>query len=151
MEQRKGNRVMSLITMVYVSAASEKMTDEQLRELLAVCRRNNQRNHIPGMLLYRNGMFIQAIEGERNDVYELYDKIKHDARHFNVMRVYQSPIVERSFSNWMMGFNRLDNIELTDVPGYTDYLSQPFDIEAFVRQPDRARKLLAHFKDRTYF
>ncbi|NJM34254.1 MAG: BLUF domain-containing protein, partial [Rhodomicrobium sp.] len=46
---------MSLITMVYVSAASENLTDEQLRELLAVCRRNNQRSHITGMLLYRNG------------------------------------------------------------------------------------------------
>jgi hypothetical protein len=142
---------MSLITVVYVSVASETLSDDELRAILEVSRRNNQRSHITGMLLHRSDVFIQAIEGERKDVYELYDKIKLDTRHYNIMRVYQAPIVERSFSNWTMGFNRLDHAKLEDIPGYTDYLSHPFSVDSFVQQPDRARMLLAHFRDKTYF
>jgi hypothetical protein len=50
-----------------------------------------------------------------------------------------------------MGFQRLDDADLSTIPGYTTYLAQPFVVDAFVQHPDRATMLLAPFRERTQF
>ncbi|MCU0511866.1 MAG: BLUF domain-containing protein [Anaerolineae bacterium] len=142
---------MGLIALVYVSVSKQKMPDDELRDLLHLCRERNGAKNITGMLLYRDSFFIQALEGEETLVDPLYERIKQDPRHQNVLTVYRTPIQERSFENWTMGFNRLDTLDLTTVSGYTDFLEHPFNTESFVRTPNRARILLQHFRDRTYF
>ena len=60
------------------------MSNDALKELLHVSRANNERNRITGMLLYKNGHFMQVIEGEEARVTELMNIIKKDIRHKNV-------------------------------------------------------------------
>lgn len=140
---------MSLYSLVYVSYATHPMTDDELRDLLDVSRRNNARLNITGMLLYRDGFFIQALEGERQAVEDLYERIKQDERHNNVLRVYAHEVTARSFGAWSMGFNRVADADLGE--GYTDILQSGSDLETFVTQPSLAVSLLASFKNRTYF
>jgi hypothetical protein len=142
---------MPLINLVYVSSATLAMDDEQLKALLATSRKNNERDRITGMLLYWNELFIQVIEGEPDPIHRLYDKIKVDSRHHSVLCIELGPIEMRSFSNWTMGFNRLDGSDLSRIPGYTHYLSQPFEVNAFMEYPERAKLLLAQFRERTAF
>jgi hypothetical protein len=59
---------MGLVSLVYVSVARELMSDEDLKAILEVARRKNAERNITGMLLYRSGYFIQALEGEEADV-----------------------------------------------------------------------------------
>lgn len=142
---------MSLISLVYVSFASHLLEDDELKAILKTSRDNNPAKDVTGMLLYRDGFFIQALEGESDVVEPLYDKIKQDDRHKNVTLVYRTEIAKRTFPNWTMGFNRIEHIDLAKVEGYTPYLDKPFKPEAFVQNPSRATVLLQAFKDRKYF
>ncbi|MCA0452485.1 MAG: BLUF domain-containing protein [Chloroflexi bacterium] len=141
---------MGLITLVYVSFATQPLDDNQLKEILAVARENNQKLGITGMLLYRDGFFIQALEGEDTVVNELFDKIAQDPRHKAVLKVYSNAIQQRSFTSWAMGFNKLNDTAPDGMDGYTDFLSNP-NTTFFTDQPDRAKVLLRSFQERTYF
>lgn len=142
---------MTLITLVYVSYESHALSDEELRAILESSRRNNQANNITGMLLYRDGFFIQALEGEKDIVESIYAKISKDTRHRNILMVYTNAIENRSFSNWMMGFNKVTDDSLKKVEGFTDYLTQPMNADFFTKNPSRAKILLEHFRDETFF
>lgn len=48
--------------LIYVSAATELMNNDQLLALLEQSRRNNERHRITGMLLYKSGNFMQYID-----------------------------------------------------------------------------------------
>jgi hypothetical protein len=141
---------MSMISLVYVSFASQPMSDDELRELLEECRTKNHGRNITGMLLYRDGFFIQALEGEAEVVNALYERIGQDARHRSVLKVTSEPIEKRSFNNWAMGFNKLGDQPPEPMEGYTDFLSNP-NAAFFTDQPDRAHALLKAFQERTYF
>lgn len=142
---------MALISLVYVSFATEDMTDEELKDILEVSRENNKSKDITGMLLYRDRFFIQALEGEEEEVMPLYEAIKDDPRHRNVLLVYKNDIKSRTFSSWSMGFNKISDAQVEQMPGFTAFLSDPRDMSYFVEQPSRATTLLESFKNKTYF
>lgn len=142
---------MTLISLVYVSFASHDLTDNELKDILEVSRMNNAAHSITGMLLYRDGFFIQALEGDDSVVEPLYEKIAADDRHSNVTLVYKEPISERSFNSWSMGFNKMTDEDVQAMPGLTDFLNDPHDVTFFTETPSRAAELLEAFKERTYF
>lgn len=140
---------MALVSLIYVSYASQSMSDDELKPILEVSRRNNTANGITGMLLYRDGFFIQVLEGEKEMVDSTFRKIAVDPRHGNVLEICENEITERTFSHWQMGFNHIQEYQLKQMEGYTDYLESPAD---FMRaKPDRALMLLEAFRDRTFF
>lgn len=142
---------MSLISLVYVSFESHPMSDQEIRDILVVSRENNRKLHITGMLLYRDGFFIQALEGDKEAVEELYDHIKADSRHENVTLVYKNDIQTRSFPRWSMGFNKIEQVDESQLPGFNNFLQEPEDMEYFTENPGRAANLLEAFKNQTYF
>jgi hypothetical protein len=141
---------MAMITLVYVSFATKPVSDDELRDILKVARENNKSLDITGMLLYQDGFFIQALEGEEAAVTTLYDKIKTDPRHRNVLQVYRQTIKNRSFTDWSMGFNKFDSGSLEELDGYTDFLKQP-TTSFFAQHPGHARTLLDMFRSKSYF
>ena len=90
--------------LIYISSAVELMNDEQLEDLLALSRRNNQRKNITGMLLYGEGSFIQVLEGAHDDIESTFETIKNDTRHKNITRILGGKLAERNFLDWKMGF-----------------------------------------------
>jgi hypothetical protein len=142
---------MSLISLVYVSFASYDLTDEQLKDILQESRENNRTKNITGMLLYRNHCFIQALEGEEDEVKRLYQKIQSDPRHENIVLVHTGPIESRTFPGWSMGFNKISDQDAANLPGFTAFLNDPRDVSYFTDHPDRATRLLNSFKNRIYW
>ena len=143
---------MVLTTLVYVSYASHKMSADELKGLLEQSRENNAKIDVTGMLLYRDGFFIQALEGEETIIMPLYEKIAQDKRHKNIMLVYKSEIEERSFDKWAMGLSNLDEVNFDDIEGYSHFLDEgTFSPEYFEKHPNQATRLLNTFKDQTYF
>ncbi len=61
--------------LVYVSSATRPFSGEDLRALLATCRKNNAELGVTGMLLYKDGNFMQVLEGDEEAVRGLYEKI----------------------------------------------------------------------------
>jgi hypothetical protein len=131
---------------VYVSSAVKLFTDEELVELLRISRENNARQDITGMLLYKDGNFMQFLEGPRENVCALLAKIKHDPRHRGMIVLLQSEHQERDFSEWSMGFKSLGSDQMPDVPGYSDFLDLPLTAEEFFLHPSRSLQLLLTFK-----
>ena len=141
---------MPMITLVYVSFATNPMPDDELRDLLKIARENNKALDVTGMLLYRDGFFIQALEGEEETVMSLYNKIKTDPRHRSVLQVYRESVKNRSFEEWSMGFNKLESESLEGIDGYTDFLKKP-SADFFANNPTYAKMLLNMFRTRSYF
>ncbi len=97
-----------LSNLVYVSARKPNCTPAEIEKILDACNRNNQSVDITGVLLYSDTRFVQYLEGEYKLIFELYDKIKLDDRHKNVILITSGPINERTFPSWQMGSKKVD-------------------------------------------
>ncbi len=140
-------QAMSLYSLVYISLAVRKMSDAELSALLATCRKNNRELEVTGLLLYRDGFFIQALEGEKSVLDTLFDTIRRDQRHSDVLLIYREPIEERYFGEWSMGFKSFDYGLLSSLEGFSDFLTQPSP-DFFVKNPGKAKSLLYTFRTR---
>lgn len=100
---------MSLCSLVYVSSAKKDLSENALKNMLGQWRESNKQSEISGMLLYRDGFFMQAIEGEEEKVDHLFDHISMDARHEDIVVVYKKPIKQRAFQNLPMGLDKIDD------------------------------------------
>jgi hypothetical protein len=140
----------SLISLVYVSFETRPMTAQDITDILTTARKFNTEQDITGMLLYRTGYFIQALEGEEDRVKALYQKIARDPRHRNVLMIYNGSITERSFTNWSMGFKNLDEVDPSKLEGYTDFLQSPASPE-MIGDGSRAKAFLELFKEESTF
>ncbi|MEI8609060.1 BLUF domain-containing protein [Enterovibrio sp. Hal110] len=79
--------------------------------MLCDIRSNNEALGITGMLLYRDGDFIQAIEGDEHVVSSLFEKICRDHRHYGIVEMMRKSLVERQFKDWSMGFHKLSHTD----------------------------------------
>ena len=74
-----------------------------IESILAQSRENNPRAGITGILCYSKDLFVQVIEGGRDQVCELYNRIVRDERHQDVRILVYEEISERRFGGWTMG------------------------------------------------
>jgi len=114
-----------MITLIYGSSATRKMSEQELLEILETSHHNNLALDITGMLLYADGNFLQVLEGEEEAVTTVYAKIQKDPRHQGLMVYVKQPIKERQFADWEMGFVDVQRIGAKNIPGYTDFLNDP--------------------------
>jgi hypothetical protein len=135
-----------MFSLVYVSSATLPFSMAELLDLLARCRENNARLGVTGMLLYKDGNFMQALEGEETTVRALYARIARDPRHRNALLLLQGHREDRQFPEWTMGFRDLGSAEAVATPGYSEFLNAPLTGEEFAADPSRAQKLLLTFK-----
>lgn len=135
-----------MFSLTYVSSAVRPFTKAELSDLLAVSRRNNAGMGITGMLLYKDGNFMQVLEGEEAAVRALYARITGDPRHGGEIVLHQGYSERRQFPDWSMGFRDLGSPEVRGVPGYSEFLDSPLTGEEFSANPTRAQRLLLTFK-----
>lgn len=133
--------------LIYVSTASYPMEDRDLVELLDVSRRNNQEEQLTGMLLYKDGTFMQVLEGEPAMLKKRYNVISRDSRHEDLMLLSDRSIETRSFGDWSMGFHHLQPLDDDILEGFSPFLKQGFHSQAFSDSPDMAHRLLMAFRD----
>jgi hypothetical protein len=134
-----------MYSLTYVSSAVSPLNHDQLRELLTVCEENNRRDEISGMLLYKDGNFMQVLEGSADVVHRTHTRILTDRRHAGLITLLQGPQAERQFPEWSMGFRDLRSAT-PKPPGYNEFLNIPLTGREFSANPSRAQKLLVTFK-----
>jgi|GEM_PF-259618 len=106
---------------VYSSVATRLFDEAELRSLLVHWRTHNHHQNISGVLLYGDdGSIIQVLEGERAAVEEVFAQIKHDCRHFNVVKMADGAVTARVFADWSMGFTTVSKSEFAQLSGYLD-------------------------------
>jgi len=106
--------------LVYISTAYRLMNQDELLDILAVSRTNNEKNNLTGMLLYGEGTFIQVLEGDEHTLDKTYEIIKADYRHKNIIKMADGIINQPNFPEWSMGFKSASAKELAEVGGFTD-------------------------------
>jgi hypothetical protein len=109
-----------LVRLLYVSRAVDTDRSEAIESILAAARHHNLQHGITGILCYGGGIFVQAIEGGRRAVNELYNHIIQDPRHQNVELLHYEEITERRFGGWTMGQVNLSKLNASIVLKYSE-------------------------------
>ena len=91
-----------LVRLLYASRAVDAQPDV-IEAILSQSRQHNPGCGITGILCYGAGVFLQAIEGGRLPVSELFGHIQRDPRHKDVVLLHYEEISERRFGGWTMG------------------------------------------------
>lgn len=99
----------TLLSIIYSSQATEAFDESGLDALLEQCRENNAAVDLTGMLLYRDGRFLQVLEGPEEPLRALMDVLATDERHTGLRVLFEEPLSTRQFPNWTMGFQRADD------------------------------------------
>lgn len=93
-----------LLSVAYVSDAAQPHSELKLSELLTASRARNEAIGVTGMLVYRDGRFLQVLEGPEDVTRDLLGRIVKDPRHENVHFLVVQKIRRRSFAEWTMGY-----------------------------------------------
>ena len=132
--------------LVYTSSAINRLSENELLDLLEVSRANNVSNDITGMLLYCDRLFIQALEGPEENVHAIFAKITKDPRHSMINVLIDRKLEKRCFPDWSMGFRSYKTDELREVPGFTAILDRPGNWFKDEASKNHAMHLLYAFK-----
>lgn len=92
-----------LVRLLYASRAAAAASAAMLDGILEQSRKNNPALGITGLLCVSGDVFIQLLEGGRDEVCELYNAIVRDDRHQQVRLLSYEEIAERRFGAWTMG------------------------------------------------
>ena len=92
-----------LVQCLYASRATTALTESHIDSILEQSRSNNPMLGLTGILCFTDDVFIQVLEGGRDEVCELFNNIIRDNRHSDVTILAFEEIAQRRFSNWTMG------------------------------------------------
>jgi len=132
-----------LYQITYSSRATQPMTLEDLEQILVDAREGNERRGVTGVLIYVDGVFLQVLEGEKENLVGLMASLGRDTRHTEVKVFHESRIDERAFGSWRMAY--LDSTPeqmaaWAGLPGTTTIASIVDDIH---RDPKRISQVAA--------
>ena len=106
--------------LIYGSTETHAFTNLELAELLRRARINNAGLEITGMLLYHDHSFMQILEGDKEEVDALFEKIQQDSRHGGVNIFCRSQSAQREFPEWSMAFHAPTDNEIAELGGFKD-------------------------------
>ena len=109
-----------LYHLVYQSVATTFLGESELGHILTHSRAWNSAHGLSGVLLFSAGDIMQVLEGSREEVEYIFDRISRDARHANVVKLSDGPIVRRQFEQWSMGFKAVRPEDYAQLQGYVD-------------------------------
>lgn len=135
----------NLWSIVYVSAATVPLSEDELEALLTKSRCNNPQKDITGILLYHDGNFMQIIEGPKQAAIELYARIQVDPLHKSVITLLSQAAEQRLFADWSMEFRNLRELSVEELTNVAPYLEDSLLSEEYVKQPNKSLKLLQSF------
>jgi len=94
-----------LVRLLYASRVAESVDAEEVAEILKAAKARNAKSGVTGVLCWcqASGVFMQVLEGGREPVSALYNRIAADPRHRDLVLLAYREIAERHFAGWAMG------------------------------------------------
>lgn len=105
--------------LVYLSTAVGVLRADELDRIWLRARAANAAAGLTGLMLFHQGVFLQAIEGPAAGVASLYERIRRDRRHANLTVLESGPVEQRAFENSPMTYISARNLS----PGEKQALS----------------------------
>ncbi|MBY4896834.1 BLUF domain-containing protein [Cupriavidus sp. AU9028] len=110
-----------LVRLLYASRARQPASADLLEAIAATSIENNAALGITGVLCYGNGMFLQALEGDRAEVSRLYHRIVADPRHEDVVLLHFEEILQRDFAACAMGHVHMGRVNTATMLRYSPH------------------------------
>jgi hypothetical protein len=99
-----------LVRLIYASRANGPLPADTLSAMIKAARDHNSTAGITGVLVHSDGIFLQLLEGGRNAVNAVYNRITQDKRHHDVVLLSYDEVSERRFAGWAMGQANLSRL-----------------------------------------
>lgn len=93
--------------LIYTCSLTRGVDHDAIVDIAAQARVNNERNGLTGVLLCHEGSVLQVLEGERDAVMDVYDRILVDSRANNPLVLVSRKIDTREFPQWSMGLRHV--------------------------------------------
>lgn len=130
---------------VYLSRASDDFDEQDIESIVETSKRNNVRDGVTGMLLYKDGRFLQILEGEESKVKKIAQRIEADPRHADLTVIFDG-VMPQLFSDWAMGYANLNTDLFSNHPAVLDYFRKTWCAESFQSAQTRVRRLLLNMR-----
>jgi len=88
----------------YSSVANPGLSIAEIDDIITEANQYNIIHDITGCLIYNNGYFLQILEGEKQLVMILINKIKLDNRHDHFTILSEGETNLRTFNEWAMAY-----------------------------------------------
>lgn len=128
--------------LIYSSEATAEMGRADLEQMLEESRLRNVKRGITGVLVYTDGVFLQVLEGERDDVDDLMASLRRDPRHRNVTVIHEEETGGCIFPTWRMAYLSPRADEVAAWAGLDGATSIESVLETLRRDPDRVPRAL---------
>ena len=119
-----------LVRLLYVSQPVGPVTSTVTTLVLEKSHKNNKKANITGILCQGSGLWMQVLEGERNQINKLYSQIMSDRRHQNLEILLMEEITHRRFGEWSMALvclNKEDPMIQMAHPQFDPYSASAHD------------------------
>lgn len=93
-----------IFQITYSSVAKPGLSIKEIEEIITQANQYNTAHDITGCLLYNKGYFLQILEGEKQLVMSLINKIRLDDRHDHFMILSEGQTKFRTFKEWAMAY-----------------------------------------------
>ncbi len=100
-----------LIRLIYVSKVVDPQTGSLTESILRTAHARNAQHHITGVLCEGQGVFLQALEGDRGVVTRLYARIAADPRHTDLELIHCESTTQRRYGEWSMAHVSLSDVD----------------------------------------
>jgi len=90
--------------LAWSSIPSPSLSAAHLDDIGARARRDNERNHVSGMLLFTGAHFLAILEGHEWDLQKLWLRLEQDRRHDALIRIGNDRCGNRWFPQWKMAY-----------------------------------------------
>ena len=99
---------------LYISTLAPDAPLKVVSDIAQQSRKANAARDITGLLIFDGMRFCQQIEGPRQDVLALLERIRQDARHVNVELLYDGSLATRRFRRFSLGYTAVDDVDVLE-------------------------------------
>ncbi|WP_022682837.1 BLUF domain-containing protein [Sphingobium bisphenolivorans] len=96
---------MPLHQIMYISSAHSPVTATQCAAIARAAAERNSAEDVTGLLLFNSRRFLQVLEGPREAVQRIYERISNDGRHCAIVKLREGEVEAREFGHWAMAFD----------------------------------------------
>jgi hypothetical protein len=107
----------------HVSRLAPGIGDREVRQILAISRRNNRMLDLTGVPACTGQHFAQVLEGREDALASLLPRIVADRRHVDFRQVFDRPLATREYPLWSLAYlseraisEELESLLVDDLP-----------------------------------
>ncbi|WP_101927423.1 MULTISPECIES: BLUF domain-containing protein [Luteimonas] len=130
--------------LLYRSAQLYEFTAADMRRLLQDARADNAAQDVTGVLAYRDGTFLQLLEGAPDVVDALYARVAGDRRHCDVRLLSRGTRATRLLPGWAMAYAEAPGDD-DDLPAFEGLAPDAPALGLLARADDAVAGLLRRF------